>query len=263
MMRRSLGAQLGRNQRAKQRAKVVPGFTRTSGNFGRFSGRSGELKYKDFLAVMDCTQTPGSINGGTDQILSFCRVPQGTGPSFRIGRKITIKKIFVRGNVTYRFGGLAASTENPCGAVRVILYVDKQTNGAAPNLDDLLTAPVESAKSPFDVVQNVYGLAYLNLSEGGRFRILKDKKFVFNSQLLDTDEIYTMVRQFKWSFANVDIPISYSDESPDGALNTIKVNNIGMFVIIDDSANENMPAPAPIEANRCILRATVRIRYAD
>jgi len=95
----------------------------------------------------------------------------GTDYNDRIGRKISSRSIYVRGEVTltptFLLETNPATTYISNGQqVRMILFVDSQPNGAAPAVLDLLT--------------EAFPRGQLNPNNRDRFRILKDKIFVFD-----------------------------------------------------------------------------------
>lgn len=126
---------------------------RTGGFYGQWNRPRGvgeELKTIDtgIVGVTPIT-TAGSvalING----------VATGTDYTNRIGRKIMIKSIYVR------FATLPNTVTAPLGDIqRIMLIYDKQTNGAAPAVTDIL-----NTASYLDVN---------NLNNRDRFVVLKDK----------------------------------------------------------------------------------------
>lgn len=87
-----------------------------------------ELKFAD----------KGFVNNIAGSVLTFVPPVQigiigpGTGPSDRIGRKLTVTKIYLRWAWAMAAGATGGS---PC---RVIVFYDKQANGVAPAITDLL-----------------------------------------------------------------------------------------------------------------------------
>lgn len=158
-----LGVVVPIRKRARQRAVVaiprrrvaVPSLglapARTGGFFGVATRRSREEKkvvdVDPATYVADTTGTVTLLNG----------TAAGTDFTDRIGRKIVMKSLFIRGLV------------NPVDAVtnhtlaRMIVVYDMQTNGAAPTVTDVL-------KSATSVSQ-------LNMNNRDRFRVLLDKQF--------------------------------------------------------------------------------------
>ena len=218
------------------------GYLRTAGYYGRFAGGSGsasrEYKFLDTAFADTGVSVTGDImNNGT-----FCVVPQGAGESERVGRKIVIKKVMFRGRVT--LGSAQAGTVGDAveaTQIRVILYLDKQCNGAAATAAQILGPGTVSIDSFNELVNK------------GRFTILKDKIvdlnrlcMVHNGTNYDGGEVIRKVFFSK----KCNIPIEY--EGATGAITEIRSNNIGMMAVAWDASS------SPV-----LLNGLVRIRYSD
>lgn len=124
---------------------------RTGGFFGvRRRQMMGERKVVDVdpgTIAVTTTGTVTLING----------VATGTDFTDRVGRKIVMKSVFVRGIVfpddVITLNSLA----------RIMLVYDMQANGAAPIITDIL--------------KSATAVANLNLNNRDRFKILMDKEF--------------------------------------------------------------------------------------
>lgn len=191
---------------------VIPGYTRRVGSYGKYVAGRGELKFWDIDIDEANIPEAGSVIQG-----SCNKIPQGTGESERIGRKCTIKKITWKVELAR---GLANQTaDTPAGdAVRLILYVDKQTNG-----------------DPATVGQILHDLSYLshrNLAQETRFRILMDSVYHMNYQGGAGEAVTKnwpgFTRNFTRNFT-VSIPIEYNGTT--GVMDEIKCNNIGILAI--------------------------------
>lgn len=117
--------------------------------------------------------TPGQtyrVNTGGRFILAHVPV-LGTDYHNRIGRKTLSKSIYLRGEILLQ--ACRQLEANPLvprivngQQARLIIFVDTQPNGAAPLIGDLLT--------------EAEPLGQLNPNNRDRFRILKDKVYVFD-----------------------------------------------------------------------------------
>jgi len=134
------------------RRSTAPPATR---GFG-FPFRVGEKKFSDTSVQYNLNST------GTVQLL--CAPTLGTDYTNRIGRKIFINSVYIRGYATLESPAIAPTTDTatPTHLVRFILFVDMQPNGAAPAVTDVLT----SASS----------VAHLNANNRDRFKVLWDKQ---------------------------------------------------------------------------------------
>jgi len=157
-------------------------------------------------------QTAGTI------VTSLNQIPEGTGRSERIGRKIIIKHISLRYTIRLRS---VIGQANSSDIIRLIVYVDKQANGAAAAVTDILDT----------VLLPLTFQSFKNLANSGRFRILVDRKFPINA-LSSTDAVNFETRTYdRYYSKELNIPIEFDDTLDTGALSTIRTNNIGYLVI--------------------------------
>lgn len=118
----------------------------------RFSAGSGpELKFFDTALAFNVDAT-GEVPATGQLVL----IPQGVEDDQRIGRKCNITSIQLRGVVTLS----PAASATASSVAYIYLVQDTQCNGAAAAITDVLTSAT-------------MGGALLNLSNTGRFRILK------------------------------------------------------------------------------------------
>ncbi len=134
-----------------------------------------------------------------------------------------------------------SAAANECtDTVRVIVYVDKQTNGAAAAVLDLLeTADWQS---------------FRNISNVGRFTFLMDKFINMNCQagsgrgVADTLAFGNANRSMQWH-KRLNLLIIYDDSAATGAITTMCCNNIGILTIS--------------RAGFSAFGSKVRVRYSD
>ncbi len=216
------GTPFARRTRARYAPRRRParfaGYYRKSGYYGRFGpGRRGdkgpELKFHDLDIDDAVVAAAGSIAED-----SCVTIAQDTTESTRVGRKCTIRSINWRFAVS--LPATAAAGTGGTDEVRVILYLDKQCNGATAAVTDVL----ESADFQ----------SFNNLANKSRFRVLMDRAYVmkppaaagdgttndFNADLM-TDAF----------FKKVAIPIEYDNTATTGAITTVRSNNIGVITI--------------------------------
>lgn len=191
-----------------------------------------ELKFLDTLRATVAVSNTGTITNDT-----VCVVPQGTAQSERIGRKILIKSIHVKGQYI-----LNASTTTATGwnKLRVIIYQDKQANGATATVAQLLDSPTCNS--------------FRNLENSGRFVYLHDETYSMNitagAGVTGSLEGWEGAEHLALN-KNCNIVMQYDDSVTTGALTSIRSNNIGIMCI----SNEATPAMS--------IAYTVRIRYSD
>ncbi len=218
------------------RGRGVAGFQRTSGFYGRFApiaGGSQELKFLDLdiddavVASGGTIQTTGTVNA----------IAQNVTESGRVGRKCVIRSIGWRFQVTIPETIDSASPPNP-DVCRVILYLDKQCNGATA----IVTGILESADFQ----------SFNNLANKGRFRTLMDRVYAMNysqltnAQNADTFEVCAESVQDTF-FKNCTIPIEFDNTT--GAITEIRSNNIGVLIIS--------------RSGLCGFASKMRLRFSD
>lgn len=231
-MRRMQGPLKRRRTERSLSGYVVPGVTRVGGFYGRYSGVHGELKFHD-VDVNDATISAGGtiLNAGTINI-----IPQGVTESQRIGRKCTIKSIGWRWRLSL-LAQDAGATPVSADTVRVIMYLDKQCNGATAAASDLIES---------DDFQS-----FNNLSNSQRFVTLMDRTVTLNVPNMASDAAgvvsssnYFVDGTF---FKKCDIPIEFN--STTGAIAEIRSNNLGILVIGF--------------TGNTVLNSKIRLRFSD
>lgn len=229
--RRALFARAAASKARASLVRAQRGFVRTAGYYrGRRSGSGQELKFKDTTVPAALSLLVGTIHSS-----SLVTIPQDGTESGRVGRKITVKSIHVRG-----LSVLAGTTDenNTDDTIRLMLVLDKQANGTAPAVTDILeTASIDS---------------FNNLANKSRFRILKDTKLVLNSAMGAigvSGKSGNRTIPFEWHIKNLDLPIEYDNTAPTGALATVRSNNLVVLGISSDQT--------------ATVRYTARVRYTD
>ncbi len=198
--------------RRKRRHVVVPGYTRSSGFFGRFKGSEREMKFHDIDINDAVVQAGGNIAEDSCNVIA-----QGVTESQRVGRMCHVKKIMWRWELVLPTTAVAADT---CDVVRIVLYWDRQTNGAAAGVTDILET---------DDFQS-----FNNLAHRKRFKILYDKTIAMNCESGSgrgtTDTLSYGCRIRTGSFykkCHIDIEF----DSTTGAITEQVSNNIGVLLV--------------------------------
>ncbi len=210
------------------------GYGRTGGYYGRYGqGPNAELKFHD-LVIDDAVVA----SAGTIAQASCVIIPQGTTESTRLGRKITVKSINWRMEIGLAELDAQATPGNE-EIIRIIVYLDKQTNGAAAAILDILeTANYQS---------------FNNLANKSRFRTLMDRTYALNYNTLASDgagvtSSNAMSIQDSF-FKKCNIVIEYDNTATDGAITTQRSNNIGVLTISKSGTGRFL--------------TQMRIRYSD
>jgi len=197
------------------RRAMIPGITRTSMAYRRSLPGSLETKWNDSTFSQTTSATgalvsfTGAVNG-----TSLCLIPQGTTDNTRIGQKINLKRIRIKFNAI-----LTANTVTG-ERIRIILWKDKQANGAAPAVTDILTnADIDS---------------FINMDNTERFEIIKDRTFIIQPQS-GTAGSACLATPFMWRFNHkANTRIDYSSTA--GAITELRSVNYGLLLLGDTAS---------------------------
>ncbi len=196
-------------QRRTARRAFRAGYDRTVGYYG---AAQKELKFHDVDLDDATVATGGTVTASVNLI------PQGVTEVQRIGRKCTIRSIGWRYQMTIPERD-AAAQPGQGDVLRMIMYQDKQTNGATAAVTDILEAADYQS--------------FNNLVNKGRFRTLLDKTLTLNYSGLASDGagVVSQALMFKSGtfFKSCNIPIEF--DSTTGAITEIRSNNIGVLLL--------------------------------
>lgn len=185
--------------KAQRRAFIGPIDTRPKMTMSRLSS-GDEVKFFD-TNLSFFVDTTGEVPA-TGQL---SLIPQGATSSNRIGLKCVIKSIQIKGVLQLQPAALAGSD-----VVRIRLMLDKQANGAAAAVTDVLTSA--------DMSQ-----ALVNMNNSERFVCLKEFTFTFNATAGVNSALAPSFRNWEF-YKKVNIPMIFS--STTGAITEIRSNNI-------------------------------------
>lgn len=210
-------------QKKYKRTPVQDGRHRTGGYYRSSSDMFKEKRFWDITFSHVLTSTAGNFG-------SINLVPQGTGESQRLGRKMMIKSIQCRGYFDYAPGTSAVGA----GFGTAMLVLDKQANGANAAAADV----IDSTSAHIGV---------RNLANANRFTVLKKIDMAMQTGGGVSAAFANSVERVDF-YHKCDIPIEFS--STTGAITEIKSNNL--FWLLGSST----------EASGAITFAgTLRLRY--
>ena len=170
---------------------------------------SPELKFLDTSSVSALVATAGVIHAPSLNLIA-----QGTGESERVGRKVTVRAI--HGKIHFKMPASAATSNG--AALRLMLVKDKQANGAAPAVTDVLQA--------------ASWLSFNNLDNGGRFQTLWEHVESLNPESGSGGTSRGVNNQFReFHITGVSIPIEYSGGV--GVIGEVRSNNLFLLAISD------------------------------
>lgn len=226
-IRSAMAASKAARSEALARRRSGPGYTRTEGFYGRYAGPNSELKFFDttnsflFDATGEVPAT-GQLN----------LIPQGVTESQRVGRKCVIKSIHMRG-IAVNVPAAAANSATTC---YMYVVLDTQCNGAAAAVTDVLSS-------------NNLSIAFNNLANSQRFRILKKFAWKFQATAGATTAYNNSIIMYKWN-KKCNIPLEFS--STTGAITEIRSNNIFLLAGTDGQTDDIVT-----------LAGNTRVRFSD
>ncbi len=182
--------------------------------YGRAAGHEGEWKFHDVTTSFSPVASSGTLKN------SLNLIAQGITKSTRNGRKCTIKSIWCRFNYQLPEKDAVADPA-PSDSLRVILYLDKQANGATAAVTDLLETAAFTS--------------FRNLSNQNRFTFMVDRIFNLNYGTLASDGagVVSSAREIHSGqfYKKCNIPLEFSDVA--GAITEIRSNNFGLLTITE------------------------------
>lgn len=146
-----------------------------------------ESKYFDFhrsaVAVPDTTNWAGTEIDPTTLDTLVAPV-EGSDINNRVGRKIAIYKIAIRGLIQAPTAAANWAIDQadvlPSPTYRIILYMDQQTNGVQSQGEEVMAPPSSATVA-------LTHCTFMNIANLGRFKILKDKLIGSNTITAATD----------------------------------------------------------------------------
>lgn len=235
--RQPMGGRVAKRRRTTRRAAPAQRYAMArTGGYSRFT-RPGELKFFDTDHTVSTVSETGTI---TDNTLNAMNA--GTGESQRVGRVIFVKGIYVKGSIRLGSNSVLADSSNRC---RIIMYIDKQANGAAATVGNILDAT--GAAVSID--------SFRNLENSSRFTILSDKIVHIAASIGSTGAAVSVGEVLKTFRINKTFknPMKIEFNAVGGGtVADVTSNNIGMLMIT---------AEASATAIQTLYRA--RLRYTD
>jgi len=197
--------------------------------FKRVQASSAELKFKDTTKAQTALASAGTIFNDT-----LVGMVEGNTDSTRIGNRITARSVMVRG--TAKMAATAAATDTS-QTVRIIVYLDRQANGATAAVGDILASADYRS--------------FNNLDNSDRFRTLAEETIDIKlSGATETAGAYTYGECKKSFFLKAKLNLDFKFKGNAGSVADLSGNNIGVLVI---SETDNIGTCGYI----------ARVRYTD
>ncbi len=194
---------------------------------GRFSGRGGYAQLSRRIGglarYIDTTRHYKDLNvtstniDAAGAIFLLNATQRGSGFEQRVGDAETAMSIQFRGTF------LTSATAAGPSFVRMILFIDKRPNGTFAIIDDLLDTigTGEAVNSP------------LNLEEGNRYRILRDK-------VVGMTGSDTSARTFKY-YKRMKMTVRHNHISNAADISTMETNAVYLLFVSDQTTLANLP----------------------
>lgn len=183
-----------------------------------------ENKFVDYEKTS--TNTTNAVAGGEidpGTVLCLNGVAQGDGESQRDGRKYKMNSLHITGRLNLAANTDGANLQSSVNT-RLVVVLDKQTNGAQMNAEDCFVDPTAGALAPY---------TFRNLENSGRFVVLYDKLYTLNVNAASgngtTNDTADLIKAFK---INIKIPERYSQVNTKGtsaAVTDITDNSIHLL----------------------------------
>lgn len=231
--------------------KALRGFVRSGGVYGTGLGsnslKSADFQVKDAQILSTAGRLAVSTMAGTALTGdSLNLIEAGTDIQNRIGRKITIKDIEMRGVMTFApTSGYIAS--KGAASTTMMLVLDTQANGAVAD-PALIFNSLMPLPSSLPVVDNQQ-----------RFKVLKRWDHQFKAlanpsgdSTTGTSVYQEQERHFSLK-KSVSIPIEYSGTSSPATVALIRSNNLFLIAGCQDSADSTFVS----------VKAVCRLRFLD
>lgn len=234
--RTTYGARTTNSLSKAAKKSFVPGVTRTGGVYARLSN-PGEKKWIDIFKADQACSTGQGVDE-TVYMTSLNEIPIGNNANQRVGAKVNLTNINV--NLWFNLPG-GTTTLQGSALIRVILFRDKQCNGTAAKVSDILSLTANSE----------YVMSHRNMYNLERFEILKDKQFILNAAAGAGSTTVDLERLIKLKWTGT-CPIHFNTASSnDGSLQTIRSDNFGILIV-------KGPAATAVR-----VMAQVRTKYID
>jgi len=274
---------------SRSRGKIVRGYTRRSGVYGRFNtpiSRAPEKKYFDvtyaeaapsaappnpvrvgavglgnrptFLDVSRIWRdwSPPGAPGPVGALGHLLQIDQGAGPSQRIGRKLMVRSMEIKGRIQLlpvATGNFV--TDDACEETHHLwVLLDTQVNGVQAVPTALLQQAPEAAAAVAD------SLAFNSIPNSSRFRVLKHIVTRLQRANVNNGATFSGITRDLHCFLKLNVPIEYSNELPYGQISQLRDNGIFMMSSVSTSA---LATAQTAVATLCFEHYHIRFRYTD
>lgn len=210
----------------------------------------GEVKSVDVLGPAGGGTYAPFLCNATASIVALNLITAGSSMWNRIGRKVSMKSVYLRGY----FGVTGNNNLAEQQFVRITILYDKQPNGALPNISDIFQDQANSATDSHNTSPN----SGINLNNRDRFEVLADEERLLSggntstgataSMTATADPMHLeMFRKLKGRETH------YKADSTPGVIGDIAT---GSLILVTQGASTAGNEPWQLNAN-------IRVRYSD
>jgi len=234
---------------SKDRAAVALAYAKRALQATRKLANSRELKFHEGTLVnldlgVDVTgqwpSSTGAVIGNGGAVLPLTTIAQGVAETQRVGERVQVKQIEVRGHFTNNY--------MPCGALRMIVFRDKQLNsvfGAQPSPAQVLQVTRTNSLYLYDNID--------------RWEVYTDQTISWTKE----DTNYNIQRtgfQFK---KKVDVTVGFNANGTGSA----DSNGLYLLLIMDyyegGATAYDTTKVVPAAANYGLIDVTARVMFTD
>lgn len=243
---RAVRTVVGRSGRAKlerARANVSSRVFRNSLTFGELKGVDTNLQLTSSNIPSTTTTNTGSF------VLNL--VAPGNGSFNRVGRKISMKSLRLRGVASATLDDNASVSPTQCLTLRMVVVFDTQPGGVLPTFDTIFGNTDQTG------AETCVTLSALRYDNTARFRVLRDWVRTFSADstnpALGSGNDYVEFDEFIDLKGLVTV---YSGQSSPCTITDIASG--GLYVFFRADSNTGASAQAQI-----LAASTARLRYTD
>lgn len=195
--------------------------------------------------------TPGATAPTSARFMLLNGLKPGSGINERIGRRILMKSLYVRGTV---YGPNGSKT--PPFNVRMICILDKQANAVQPQITDILREFDKNSGAVTDYSTPV------NISNAARFSVVLDKTFTGQNYSTDiaTGPNFSAGTKPVRIYKKMNLFTQYNEGTSGGVAD---ITSGALYLIFMVDIDALFPTGSIAEADKPKIDLTARLRYID
>lgn len=221
----------------------------STGVYGR-PGNS-EVKGCDYSLAVSPILATTNTNGSE---VTVNLVAPGTGSYNRVGRKIRMKSLRIKGNFLYSYTRTATTGDLPAQVIRMVVVYDQQPSGVVPTYDTVFGRTIQ------DGTESTQYLDPIKYDSMGRFKILRECCFEMNPKLWNNEGGTTDLTEIEAHFDEYiklnGLETVYSGQSSPCTIADVSTG--GLYIFFRSDKNITGTSVSSIGAN-----SFARLRYYD